>query len=407
VAWLVTGNRLGDIIEWWRRSAALVAGYTGGVASDAPGQEWEYFAAALLLVALGRLVWRHARSFPTRSRVGLLTVTVVFVFASFKHGFVAPPGHSLYFFSSLAILVLAFRWRRPLLPAAFATSAAALVLVVATPDTEWSALFRPLDAAKSAGGQLLTVVDAGRRARLTVRSREAVKAALGVDPRLIRQLRGHTVHVDPYLTSAVWAYDLQWRPLPVFQAPSAYTAYLDNVNADTLASAEAPERILRHRLPTRENFTPEFETPASFLAMLCNYREVEAVGNWQVLAHTKATRCGAPRPLGTVKGSASIPVSVPRGRVTDVVYARFRLSQSLGDRVLMLLYKKPLPPSALFDDGSSQLIQATAGNPHVLHVPRVAGFSPGFGGQVNRKTVTLEGVSSSFEVDFYALPLHT
>jgi hypothetical protein len=280
--------------------------------------------------------------------------------------------------------------------------------VVATPDSEWSAIFRPLDAAKSAGGQLLTVVDAGRRARLTVSSREAVKAALGVDARLIRQLRGHTVHVDPYLTSAVWAYNLQWRPLPVFQVPPVYTAYLDNLNADALASTEAPERILRHRLPTRENFTPEFEAPASFLAMLCNYREVEAVRHWQVLAHTQATRCGAPRLLGTVKESAGgVPVPVPRARATDVVYARFRLRQSLGDRVLMLLYKKPLPPSALFDDGSSQLIQATAGNPHVLHVPGVAGFSPGFGGQIDRKTVTLEDVGSSFEVEFYALPLRT
>ena len=38
--------------------------------------------------------------------------------------------------------------------------------------------------------------------------------------------------------------ELHWDPVPVLQSYSAYTTYLDNLDASFLSSARAPQRLL-------------------------------------------------------------------------------------------------------------------------------------------------------------------
>ena len=58
-------------------------------------------------------------------------------------------------------------------------------------------------------------------------------------------LEGHSVAVEPAEDSVVYAYpQLRWDPEPVLQAYTAYTTYLDHLDAAFLASSHAPQRIL-------------------------------------------------------------------------------------------------------------------------------------------------------------------
>jgi hypothetical protein len=107
-----------------------------------------------------------------------------------------------------------------------------------------------------------------------------------------------------------WAYpELGWKPLPVFQAYSAYTHSLDRANADALSAADGPERILAAWFSI-DNRNPGWESPAAMLAMTCRYEEIGVYGGWQVLGRV-ADRCGPERPLASVVAVVGKAVAVP------------------------------------------------------------------------------------------------
>jgi uncharacterized membrane protein len=129
--------------------------------------------------------------------------------------------------------------------------------------------------------------------------------------RVIAQLEGHTVAIDPYAAAIAPAYPaFTWRPVPIFQSYSAYTAALDGQNADMLRSAARPDRILRQFVPrsVRGGRTVPyamdgrdywFESPEATVERLCRYEEVAVSGAYQVLAESGRS-CGAETPLATV-----------------------------------------------------------------------------------------------------------
>ena len=62
-----------------------------------------------------------------------------------------------------------------------------------------------------------------------------------LDPATLAAIGSETVHVDPVMASAAYAYpDLNWKPLPIFQSYTAYTSALDGLDADLLRSDAAP-----------------------------------------------------------------------------------------------------------------------------------------------------------------------
>ena len=74
-------------------------------------------------------------------------------------------------------------------------------------------------------------------ARATLRSKYRSHATT------LGELAGRRVAIDPTEAGVAFAYpELTWAPLPIMQSYSAYTPGLDRLNADRLASAEAPER---------------------------------------------------------------------------------------------------------------------------------------------------------------------
>ena len=59
-------------------------------------------------------------------------------------------------------------------------------------------------------------------------------------------LAGKTVAIEPWEITIAWAYELDWKPLPVFQNYQDYTQKLDRLNAATAEDAEnGPQALLR------------------------------------------------------------------------------------------------------------------------------------------------------------------
>ena len=148
------------------------------------------------------------------------------------------------------------------------------------------------------------------------------------------------------------------------QSYAAYTPALDRLNADRLASADAPERILRqvrfildppdwltrqrgHPLLPGESIPVTvdgryrwFEAPAAMLVTFCRYRELSSIGAWQVLGLSGET-CGNAEPLETVqaKEGETVPVPVETRPGRFVIVRVHGLEPSLRDRVLTALWK--------------------------------------------------------------------
>jgi hypothetical protein len=235
-----------------------------------------------------------------------------------------------------------------------------------------------------------SVRDFAQQARTTVspwrwdaaakRSRQALRGIYRVPALALAAIGDRTVHIDPYAAAVVTAYGLTWRPQPIFQSYSAYTPYLDGLNADLLRSDARPERILRQFLPIRVDggrpipYSIDgrfywFEAPAATLERLCRYREVSADQRWQVLAAT-GRACGTAVPLATTTAAFGVPVEVPAPpSPDDLVIVRIHgLEPSLLDRVRAALWRAPIWSVAL-DGYRYRLVAATAPDGLVLSVP--------------------------------------
>ena len=398
--WVAFGNSLTNIPEWWRLSLSLVAGYSAAMQYEQRGLHHDYLFAAVLVGPLTIATWAAVRGRRVPEAAATVLVVVGVCFATFKESFVRHDAtHEPAFFAATAVVLSCLgpggRVR---------VAAGALGLAIAAFAMSGSATVAPWTAARHLVAQVGDAADSSRRSAVVERSRAGERRSYEVPATALRALRGHTVHVDPWEVSAISAYGLRWRPLPVPQSYSAYTSTLDHRNASFLASPRAPERILRQNPGELVNGRDRtLEAPATYRAVLCDYRQVLATTTWQVLAHDP--RCGAPRHLATVETAAGKVVTVPEGKPDELVVARVFLRDSLGNRVRGLAYK---PHDGVVSLGGGPFTAVAADvvrDGIVVHVPGNVGFDPRFGGAIDWRTIAAGGLNGSVAISFDAYPV--
>ncbi|MGN6798798.1 MAG: hypothetical protein ACTHKS_11680 [Gaiellaceae bacterium] len=400
VLWVAFGNAVRDIPQWWRLSLSLVSGYSAAMQLEERGLHADYLFAALTMAPVAVATWAAARRLRRPERIATALIVAGVCFATFKESFVRhDTTHAPAFFAAAAVILTCLG---PGGRARSIAGAVGLVLIVFALSGQGT--LAPWTSARHLVAQIGDTVDASRRAAVVERSRAGERRSYDVPERVLRALRGHTVHVDPWEVSAISAYGLRWRPLPVPQSYSAYTATLDERNASFLASAKAPERILRESPAELVNGRDRpLEAPATYAALICDYRQVLATSRWQVLAHDR--RCGPPRPLGTIGAAAGLPVTIPEGRPDELVVAHVNLRDSLGNRLRGLVYK---PHDAVVSLGGGPFTAVAADAVRdgiVVHGPGNAGFDPRFGGAIDWRTIAAGGLKGSISFTFDAIPL--
>jgi hypothetical protein len=252
-------------------------------------------------------------------------------------------------------------------------------------------------SARSLVNETVTAVIPSRAAAATARNRATLRARYALDPTTLGELAGRRVHIDPIETGVAFAYpELTWAPLPVFQSYSAYTPALDRLNADRLASPEAPERILRgvtfvqdpadwltrqrgHPLLPGESIPNVvdgryrwFESPAAMLETFCRYRELSSIRGWQVLSRSGGS-CGPAEAITTIEAREGVAVQVPvESRPDRFVIVRVHgLEPSILGRLRTTLYK-PEEWYVTVGGVRYRLVTPTASDGLLLAVPPVA-----------------------------------
>jgi hypothetical protein len=361
VLWVASRNSLAALPDWLRESRHVVGSYTQAMVLDPGNVTGESVLAAVLVAAGIVLLSLHLRGLPRARATCLGLVAAAFTYAYAKEGFVRHEvTHVLWFFGAFAVAALAFRWR-----GALRWAAAALVLGAVV------------------GSAVVSTPYERHYGRIFSGSKDEARGKLGVPASMVRQLRGHTVDSVPYETSAVWAYDLRWRPEPLLQWYLAYDEHLDAFNAARVRA----DRVLVRRVAGTDDEVLAFQAPATYLALLCHYRELAANGSWEVLARAP-NRCGAPRSIGTARFAAGETVTVPAGN--GLIVAHIRLRRSAASRVVDALLKPFSVPHVTLGGARYRLAAGTASGPLVLREPAAAGRSPFFGGYTPYDSFTLD-----------------
>lgn len=378
VGWEAAGQGFGNIATFFRASAAIATGYAAamqisGAQSTAYQERYAILVIYIIVCFLAVDQWR-------RSRAEQWATAAVFVgwgWIVLKESFVrSDSGHVEIFFALALIVVAGCRMPGAVRGATIAGLAVCALLASLVAGTSVAEI-SPLSNARSLLNEMENVADSGRRTRLISRYRtDVLNEGDGLPPSILALLRHETVAIEPLESIIAWAYPaLEWDPEPILQGYTAYTSYLDQLDAKFLEGPRAPERILR-QIVAIDDRDPYFDPPAAQVQLLCNYRQLLVVGQWQVLGKVP-DRCSNRRFLSRQRVSFGQPVAVPDARAGQMVVAQFSLTSPITSRLRAVLLKPPLVEVSLRVGTSTtyRFISGTAGDDHILQTPSTLGYS--------------------------------
>ncbi len=415
-AWLGAGQSLSNLVSYIRGTVSVAAGYGAAMQLTPPGREvWLAVVMAGLLCAVFAVALRDR---PRREQAATVLLLSGWGWAIVKEGFVRAPGHDAFFFALVLVAFCIVRVKESLVP--FQGAAVALAALVALYSAGASPvgglpneLHWPTASVSAFVNDVVTTLLPGRFAHAQAAARAEFLSTGGtLPPATLSLLEGHTVAVEPTEDSVMYTYpQLNWDPEPVLQGYSAYTTYLDHLNAGFLASSRAPQRILYQAGWVIDDRDPYFDPPATLTSMYCHYVQIAASGSSQVLARVP-DRCGPAVLIAHATahfGQAIIVPHVPG----KLLLATFKLTAPLPGRIMGLLLRSPLTQVSTWTESPSpttyRFLPGTAEDDHVVGAPTTLGYSPTFTPPtVHRITLLGDGWrpgEGDVRVTFYAMSL--
>lgn len=410
--WTLTGHPPSGLSLYLQRSWQIAAGYSEAMGLEQATRRAEYAVALLVVIVVAVLATHGSLHLQGRRRAAIALVVTTWLFVGLKHGFVRHDGHSAVFFGE-ALVVGVFMARTT----ARRRETLGLVglLVVSLLAANFGGSVRLGASEPNPIGTAQEVYRLLRPDGLqseTSDARVRMRHAYGLHGTTLDALAGHSVHIHPWDAGVAWAYpQIDWQPVPIFQAYSAYTSGLDAANATALVAEGGPQRILAAWKGLDGRF-PAWESPEAMRAMACHYAELVTQGPWQVLARVP-NRCGAEQPISTVKATLGDTITVPRSGGTNdtMTVARVRgLDSTRLYRLRSQLTKIPTISAVIDGTIRHRLVPGTAGNGLVLAAPAaLLGWSAAFAFPSSMTTLQIVGdgwgVGDNLEIEFTAIPV--
>lgn len=342
--WVASGQHLGDLPGYARGAFEVAAGYGTSMGQLDPQSSWAWGVDALATGILAGLAWLRSSDLPRRDRLVLWLLFVVMVFASFKGGFTREGvGLVIYLVTLLSLWPVVIPHKVSPLVVGMPV-AGMLAMTLALTALPPQVLIDPIGRFSALAQEAHTVLFGRSEAALATAS--ALRTQFGLPPQGVALLAGHTVDIQPWAADVAYAYpEIKWRPQPVFQAYSAYTPYLDHQDADLLAGADAPDRILWLTSPdlglSIDGRSFWFDSPIAKIEMLCRYLPLATAPTWQVLGRVP-DRCGSPVVMGHATGVAGEPISVPTGLPPGILTVRISgMAKDPLSQLITLAYRSP------------------------------------------------------------------
>lgn len=349
--WMLAGQRLQDIPAYLRTAFELIGGYASAMAIGAAS--WVTLVAALIVASLlGATVLLTVRRRPELALATALATVVVFLL--FKEGFIrADHIHidwflvpSVYMLVTLAAIALTatrhtgrqrhHRDRSPVVLASATGVAVVALLIAAATYPQLVSSWSVTDRVAGYGEALASILSPGHREAIQAQDLTDLAAWYGVPATILDKVRGGTVDVLPIATPFV--YGVSGAQQPVQQSYSAYTSYLDGLDAAFFAGPNAPDFIVIAYFPIDRRLL-QFDEPLVVRAFIDDY-QVDPLSN---AAFVLLDRRPSPaRPPSTSRGDECVSlgqqVIVPQ-LPGERVYAHVRVSVSALGVISGLVYR--------------------------------------------------------------------
>jgi len=297
VLWVGTGQQLSSLIPWIKGCIEITVGYTEAM-TVAPKLNVLGVSVAAVVLCISA-IWLIARSARlTSSTVGILSITTLYLFLSWKHGFVRADFHVFVFLLTIPLLygVLLTGPILETIPAGSQGHLRVLFLCV-TLSCFLGALFQ--DPAVMAGKLLDWPRHMRGNAHLLLKLAKGDwhssfaalepdrKQTRATDLPAARDLIGKDpVDVVNYLQWAAISNGLTYRPRPVIQSYSAYNPYLLGLNLSYYRSEQRPPYLLL-RMETIDGRFPTLDDATALPYILKNYQPVARDGIFLVLRNAR------------------------------------------------------------------------------------------------------------------------
>lgn len=385
--WLASGQRIGDLSEYVRRSWALSAGYVQSMWLDNHADRFGYLIAILALLVLAGVVRRWVRHSALPLGRGwveavVLVPTVAVVFrASFTR---LDAGHTFVFTGITGLLCvpyLAASLRPPEWSVEALVLGTAAVVAVAQMGQSVSAVLDPAPRVREVLSSAERVVWPRTRSELLRSASSNFPEAADVAA-LLDTISGDagmrpSVAVVPIETSMIWRFQLRWAQPPVLQRYSAYAPGLDALDGAFYRSDRAPSFILYQAGRSIDGRLVAAEAPRSLLELTCHYRPVDARGTWTLLRHLARSRCGPPSVVRTVTLHNGRPTALdlPELDAGNLLYAVTlqEPNRALAERLRTVLARPSREDTVLIDGQRRRLIASSFGAP----IPFTGSAGPG------------------------------
>lgn len=380
--WLLSERSLSGLPDWTLRSVSIGGGYADAISASI-GQPIMLFLFGVFSVAtIALLVHRLRCMQPTRTITVVSSLLIgLMLYAGLKTGFIREENSRI--FEAISLAIPAWIWmsvpiRAPIRRFALLLVPVVLGLAILTGERPSAGTFAGLynwpDKASTwidDANLLTSKVVFDRKADV---ARNEAQAIYGLSEEMVGWLRSSPAQIDPFETTLIWAYDLPWRPLPVFQ-PHVYTPLLDEANTKALASRNPNDTIL---IDTEWVGNLDFRlslwtSPRYQLELTCSWVPIKRDGRWEQWAKgTTGDQCGTSEVVSSEQIDANQKVAIPNADIDSFLVAVYESDPSISELLsngFNLLYKPLDILTVQLGDREIRQPRAFSGDPLIVSCP--------------------------------------
>lgn len=338
VLWLLASQSLAHLPAYVRGTWEIVSGYTP--AMSITGMRLQIISALLILsLFTGALVKLHVDR--SNALVAQCLLLGGVAFWAWKEGFTLQDWgyfrHPMTFYGTALLIasagtaLVSTRDSRCLKACIYAAYLIALLFAIRGYPLQRLSYLRVAENYQ----QYFSLISSRSRRAAEQRSQIiAIQKQFGLSGEVLRAVGDRSVNVLPWSLVMAEGYGMRLVASPVIQAYSAYTPYLDQLNARQVWGDRSAEKVIYAHAVFDDRYPP-FDEPATFRALLACYRAENSGSGYAVLNHIACARpqtTAAGKPKQADLGSW---VAIPR----DASYASIEMQTTTIGHVAALLYK--------------------------------------------------------------------
>jgi len=354
--WIASGQSASDLTSYFISMSPIVSGYTEAMATSGIRREIGFYlvAAFFLIIAIFR-----SDRIEIKSRIFISLVFIVYLFLSFKGGFVRHDGHAILpgtsiLIASLLFAIVFYSRQTPII--LFFSFLAWMYIDSHYFKTSPESISRNIQSTYSYAWN-------GLKNRLYVNKWLETDFNNSInrlsDKAKFPLFKGST-DIYSYNQSYLIASGNNWNPRPILQSYSAYTPSLALINRKHLLSDKAPDSII-FRVEPIDGRIPSIEDGASWPVLL-TYYQPSVLENGFLYLHKKQSSVKVQEETVISNGSYSFGDAVSIPSEPDPIFTEISIKKSVIGKLVEIFYKpSQLQISINLEDGTTKTYRIIPG----------------------------------------------